>query len=181
MSCEVYRELLPAYLDDSLDEVRRTGFRSHLRSCAECRGLALETDPTLVFSLSRPGDPAPERVEACVTSVVAAVRREKLERRLRPSGRRWLAAAAVVVLTLFAATAWWLKAGRPGDAPAISADAHEVEVPNQGAVEGIPVAVEPPPRVEVETTEQEVRVYQYAIGDDGSTGAVFIVNPALEL
>ena len=27
----------------------------------------------------------------------------------------------------------------------------------------------------------EVRVYQYAIGDDVTTGAVFIVNPAMEL
>ena len=39
-------------IDDSLDEVRRTGFRSHLRSCAECRGLALEAD--------RGGDPGPD-------------------------------------------------------------------------------------------------------------------------
>ncbi len=29
--------------------------------------------------------------------------------------------------------------------------------------------------------QEEVRVYQYAIGDDGTTGAVFIVNPAMEL
>ena len=40
--------------------------------------------------------------------------------------------------------------------------------------------VEPPPRVEVDMTENEVRVYQYATEDD-ATGAIFIVNPAMEL
>ncbi len=181
MSCEVYRELLSAYLDDSLDEVRRTGFRSHLKSCDGCRKLALAEEPTLVFSLSRRSGPSPERIEACVASVVAGVRQEKLRQRLRPSRRPWLAAAAAVMLAVIASTAWWMRGDLAEDLSQLQADAHDVEVSLPAVVESVPLATEPPPRVEVEMIHDEVRVYQYAIGDDVTTGAVFIVNPAMEL
>ncbi len=181
MSCEVYRELLSAYLDDSLDEVRRTGFRAHLKSCDECRELALAEEPTLIFSLSRRSGPSPERIEACVASVVAGVRQERLQRQLRPSRRPWLAAAAAVMFAIIASTAWWMSGNQTDDLPQLQADAHEIEVSVPSAVEAIPVPAEPPPRVEVDMIQDEVRVYQYAIGDDVTTGAVFIVNPAMEL
>lgn len=180
MSCESYRELLTAYLDDSLDEVRRAGFRSHLQGCAECRGYAISQEPTLVFSLARPTEPGPEKIEACVSAVVAGVRREQLQRELRSPRRRWLAAAAAVVIAVIASTAWWVNSGKPGDAPTLQAAAHETELVAPVTVEEAPAAAEPPPRVEVDMNE-EVRVYQYAIGEDESTGAVFIVNPAMEL
>ena len=108
MSCEDYRELLPAYLDDSLDEVRRAGFRAHLRSCAGCREFALAEDPALIFSLVDRIEPERERVEACVAAVTAGIRQERLRRRLRPSRRPWLAAAAAVLVAVTAAGAWWL-------------------------------------------------------------------------
>lgn len=181
MSCEVYRELLPAYLDESLDEVRRTGFRSHLKSCAECREFAIEAEPTLVFSLARCTDPSPDRIEACVHAVVAGVRQEKLERRLRTSRRPWLAAAAAVVVAIIAASMWWMGSGDGIPAPTLQADAQGTEVAGASAAEQAPIPTKPPPRVEVDMTHEEVRVYQYAIGDDASTGAVFIVNPAMEL
>ena len=181
MSCEVYRELLSSYLDDSLDEVRRTGFRAHLKSCDGCREMALAEEPTLLFSLSRRSRPSPERIEACVVSVVAGVRQEKLQKQLRPSRRPWLAAAAAVVLAIIASTAWWMRGTQVGDHPQLQTDAREVEVSIPSVVEAVPLATEPPPRVEVDMIQDEVRVYQYAIGDDGTTGAVFIVNPAMEL
>jgi len=181
MSCEDYRALLSAYLEESLDEVRRTGFRAHLRSCDQCRDFAIAEDPTLVFSLARGSDPAPERIEACVTAVIASVRQERLERRLRPSRRPWLAVAAALLMAVIASTAWWLTGGQSGETPQIQADAHEVGTAGPVAPEETPTLIEPPPRVEVDMTQEEVRVYQYAIGDDGTTGAVFIVNPAMEL
>ena len=181
MSCEVYRELLPAYLDDSLDEVRRTGFRTHLRSCAECRGFVIAEEPTLLFSLAPQSEPSPERIEVCVASVMAGVRQERLRQRLRPSRRGWLAAAAVFVLAIIAATAWWTSGNRFGDVPKLQADAHDVEISNPATAQEAPAPIKPPPRVEVDMTQEEVRVYQYAIGDDATTGAVFIVNPAMEL
>lgn len=181
MSCEVYRELLPAYLDDSLDEVRRTGFRAHLGSCSECRDLAVAQEPTLIFSLSRRSEPSPERIEACVASVVAGVRQERLQKQLRPSRRPWLAAAAAVMVAIIASTAWWMRGDGVDEGAVLQADANGVEVSVPVSVEEIPAPSEPPPRVEVDMVQEEVRVYQYAIGDDVTTGAVFIVNPAMEL
>jgi len=109
------------------------------------------------------------------------VRQERLQKQLRPSRRPWLAAAAAVMLAIIASTAWWMSGNQADDLPQLQADAHEIEVSVPSAVEVIPVPAEPPPRVEVDMIQDEVRVYQYAIGDDVTTGAVFIVNPAMEL
>jgi anti-sigma factor RsiW len=179
MSCDAYHELLPAYLDDTLDEVRRTGFRAHLKACAECREHMLAEEPTLALILGKRPQPSAERVEACVTAVMAGIRRERLERRLRPSRRPWLAAAAAVLVAVVAASWWWIGPGggaEPSDPGAAIAVAESETAP----VESAPPLIEPP-RVEVDMTQEEVRVYRYAIGDDTSTGAVFIVNPSLEL
>jgi len=181
MSCEDYRELLAEYLDESLDEVRRAGFRAHLARCAECRDLAIAEDPTFMLALAGRREPSPDRIEACVTGVMAGIRQEKLQRRLKPSRRPWLAAAAAVVLAVVASTAWWVTSGGPVESPPLQAEATEVEVLEPVVSDEVPKATEPPPRVEVDMTQEEVRVYQYAIGDDGTTGAVFIVNPAMEL
>lgn len=181
MSCEDYRELLTEYLDDSLDDVRRAGFRAHLDRCAECRDHAISEDPTLLLSMAGRPEPSSERIEACVTGVMAGIRQERLQKRLRPSRRPWFAAAAAVVLAIIASTVWWMNGGQTVETPPLQADAHEVEILAPVIPEEIPEATEPPPRVEVDMTQEEVRVYQYAIGDDGTTGAVFIVNPAMEL
>jgi anti-sigma factor RsiW len=181
MSCEDYRQLLTEYLDDNLDEVRRAGFRAHLKRCAECRDHAIASDPTFLLSLAGRPEPSADRIEACVTGVMSGIRQEQLQRRLRPSRRPWFAAAAAVLLAVIASTLWWMNAAQTVETPTLQADAHEVETLDPATPEEIPEATEPPPRVEVDMTQEEVRVYQYAIGDDGSTGAVFIVNPAMEL
>ena len=182
MSCEIYRDLLPAYLDDSLDEVRRAGFRTHLRSCDRCREFALAEDPTLVFAFARRVEPEPAEIESCVEAVMSGIRRDRLERRLRPSRRPWFAAAAAVLVAAIAAGAWWIQADSAGGSIPLQADAHAIEAPEMSAVvDEAPAQVEPPPRIEVEMTQDEVRVYAYAIEDDASTGAVFIVNPGMEL
>jgi hypothetical protein len=78
---------------------------------------------------------------------------------------------------------WWVNSGGPTEDPILAADAATVEASAPAVVqdEEAPQSAEPPPRVEIEPTQDDVRVYQYAIGDDDSTGAVFIVNPSLEL
>jgi predicted anti-sigma-YlaC factor YlaD len=181
MSCEDYRELLSDYLEDDLDDVRRTGLRAHLSRCAECRDAAIALDPTFMLTLAGRPEPPADRIEACVTGVMAGIRQEKLQRRLQPSRRPWFAAAAAVILAVVASTVWWMGGTQPTETPALQADANEVEVLEPAAPEASTEAAEPPPRVEVDMTQEEVRVYQYAIGDDGTTGAVFIVNPAMEL
>ncbi len=180
MSCDAYRELIAAYLDDTLDDVRRTGFRAHLRSCAECRAYAIDREPTLALVPGGDRLADPERIESCVTAVMAGIRRDRLERRLRPARRPWLAAAAAVVIAVTAASWWWLappEAEITTDLNATAVVVQEAETP----VEIAPPARVEPPRVEVDMTQEEVRVYRYAIGNDNSTGAIFIVNPAMEL
>jgi len=113
--------------------------------------------------------------------VIAGIRQERLEKRLQPSRRPWFAAAAVIVVAIIAATVWWLNTGQTGGVTPQQANVLEVEAAGPAAGDEVAVASEPPPRVEVDMTHEEVRVYQYAIGDDATTGAVFIVNPAMEL
>jgi anti-sigma factor RsiW len=182
MSCETIRELLAAYLDDSLDEVRRSAFRAHLRSCASCRQIALAEEPTLIFALGEHREADPARVEACVTAVTAGIRQQRLQRRLRqPNRPPWLAAAAAVLMTVAGVGGWWLGSERGNEPAALQADAMSSAEAGATPAGEIPTDVEPPPRIEVDMTQEEVRVYQYAIDDDASTGAVFIVNPGMEL
>ena len=68
----------------NLDEVRRTGFRAHLKRCAECRDLAIAADPTFLLSLAGRPEPSADRIEACVTGVMSGIRQEQLQQRLRP-------------------------------------------------------------------------------------------------
>lgn len=182
MSCETYRELLAAYLDDSLDEVRRAGFRAHLRSCESCREQLLAAEPTLVFALAPRREPDRERVEACVAAVTAGIRQERLKRQLRGPRRTWLAAAAAVVVALAGAGGWWLGSEHgAAPPPALQAAAGNAVESGTALTSERPTVIEPPPRIEVDMAQDEVRVYQYAIEGDGSTGAVFIVNPGMEL
>jgi predicted anti-sigma-YlaC factor YlaD len=181
MSCDAYRELLSGYLEESLDEVRRTAFRAHLRSCTGCREYALAEEPTLIFALGERPEPDPARIEECVTAVVTGIRQDRLQRRLRPSRRPWFAAAAAAMVAVFAASVWWVSSGSgvAGDPQIV--DAGGVAVVEQPVPEQLQEVVEPPPRIEVDMKQDEVRVYQYAIEDDSAMSAVFIVNPAMEL
>jgi anti-sigma factor RsiW len=180
MNCASCRELLTAYLDETLDEVRRNQFRTHLRSCARCREHALGEEPTLVFALTDRPEPEPAEVEACVAAVVAGIRHDRLRRQLRSPRRGWLAAAAAVLIAVTATATWWLASNRVIGIAPVQADARGAQIPVAAVAERAPAMVEPPPRVEVDMTENEVRVYQYATEDD-ATGAIFIVNPAMEL
>lgn len=166
MNCKELHDALAAYLDDSLDEARRSLVRRHLRECPACRSRALAEDPTMMFAALGEPPVDPRRVEACAEAVTARIRQQRLQRRLSGPRRQWLAAAAAVVLSVGAAVTWWLL---PGAGEPVSAE---------GAAE--PEA-ERAPTVEVEMPSEDVRVYQFAAADDPDTAVVFIVNPALEL
>jgi AcrR family transcriptional regulator len=169
MDCTLYRDMLDAYLDDTLDAERRTIFRGHLRDCAGCRSWALAAEPSLLFAVADAPRIAPDRIEACAAAVTAQIRQQRLARRLARPRRPIMAAAAAAVLALSAGLLWRL-APDPGVAPSPALSQAALERPEAA-----------PPSVEVEMAGEGVRVYQLAAGGDQDTAVYFIVNPALEL
>ncbi len=169
MDCTLYRDMLDAYLDDTLDADRRSIFRGHLRDCAGCRSWALAAEPSLLFAVADAPRIDPDRIEACATAVTAQIRQQRLARRLSGPWRPIMAAAAAAILALSAGLLWRL-APDSGVAPSPTV--------NQAALDGSEAA---PPSVEVEMAGEGVRVYQLAAGGDQDTAVYFIVNPALEL
>jgi predicted anti-sigma-YlaC factor YlaD len=170
MGCRIFREMLDAYLEESMDEERRRWFRGHLRECPSCRNWALSRDPSLLFAGADAVQADSARVEACVTAVTAQIRQQRLFRRLHHRRRPWLAAAAAMVVAVSGALAWKTILS---DAGSQAPPEIEAQVENDVA--------NTPPTVEVEMAGDDVRVYQFATDDDDDTAVYFVVNPAMEL
>ena len=170
MDCNVFRELLSSYLDESLEEDRRRSFQRHLRECASCRESALSEDPSLLFAWAPEPVISQQDVEACAAAVKARIRQQRLAHRLQRRRRSWLAAAAAVVIMITGGFIWKVTIGGVGDSPAPGIEAFA-----EGNAETVP------PTVEVEMAGEDVRVYQFAADDDDDTAIYFIVNPAMEL
>lgn len=170
MNCETFEGLIEAYLADDLDDLRRRGFRDHLGSCRECRDKAIEADCSLILSAAPRREEDPQKIEAVTQAVMGQIRQQRIERRLRRPRRRWLAAAAMVVVALMGVTGWRVLSSGDGNETTLT-------VAEVNAVE----RTAPPPRLEVDMAGEGVRVYQYADDDDGDTAVYFIVNPAMEL
>ena len=169
MNCEIFREMIGSYLDETLEEGRRLWFRNHLRECPTCLKVALLEEPSLLFT-STPAVPADsESIEACVAGVTARIRQDRLERRLNRRRRPWMAAAAAAVMVVGGGLAWRAIIGSDGLLPVAAEASRQIE--NRVS----------PPTVEVETAGEEVRVYQFATDGDADTAVYFIVDPALEL
>ena len=169
MTCDNFHDLLESYLNDALDEPERQAFRQHLRSCERCRERAVIADPTLLFAAVAPTEPRSARVERVAEAVVAQIRQERLDRRVRPRIRGWLAAAAAMLILVAGASAW--RALQGGGAPT---PGETVE-----AVGGAAAKV-PPPEVRLDMHGEGVRVYEFADDGDDETAVYYVVNPALE-
>ena len=170
MDCNVFRELLSSYLDESLEEDRRRSFQRHLRECASCRESAMSEDPSLLFAWAPEPVISQQDVEACAAAVKARIRQQRLAHRLQRRRRPWLAAAAAVVIMITGGLIWKGTIGGIGDSPASGIEAFA-----EGDAQTVP------PTVEVEMAGEDVRVYQFAADDDDDTAIYFIVNPAMEL
>jgi len=170
MQCETFEELIEAYLGDALDDLQRRAFREHLGSCECCRDKAICVDPSLMLSAAPPRVGDPQKIEAVTQAVMGQIRQQRIDRRIHGRRRQWLAAAAMVVVSLVGVTGWRLLSSDGGEAPMLAVA--EVQATKQTV---------PPPRAEVNMTGEGVRVYQYADDDDSDTAVYFIVNPAMEL
>ena len=170
MNCEVFREIIGSYVDETLEEDRRLWFRTHLRECPTCRESALREEPSLLFAMAPSAPGEPEAVEACAAAVMSRIRQDRLERRLHRRRRPWMAAAAAAIMVLSGGLAWRTMIGGGSETlqPAVEAQLD-------------PELQKSPPTVEVEMAGEEVRVYQFANDEDADTAVYFIVDPALEL
>jgi predicted anti-sigma-YlaC factor YlaD len=169
MNCEIFREMVGSYVDETLEEDRRQWFRRHLRECASCRQSALKQEPSLIFATTTEKPAAAGSVEACAAAVTARIRQDRFERRLHHRRRPWLAAAAAAVMVVSGGLVWRAMVGDEKTAGPAVETAQDLE-PHIS-----------PPTVEVEMTGEEVRVYQFATDGDTNTAVYFIVDPALEL
>jgi len=170
MNCEIFREMIVSYVDETLEEGRRLWFRTHLRECPTCRESALREEPSLLFAMAPVAPVEPEAIDACATAVLGRIRQDRLERRLHRRRRPWMAAAAAAIMVVSGGLAWrsMIGGGSGTLQPAVEAQ--------RGTEQQIA-----PPSVEVETAGEDVRVYQFANDEDGATAVYFIVDPALEL
>jgi len=170
MNCEIFREIMGSYVDETLEEGRRQWFRIHLRECSNCRQTALREEPSLLFAMAPAAPGEPEAIEACTTAVMGRIRQDRLERRLHRRRRPWLAAAAAATLVISGGISWRALVGGGSETLQPVVEARRDAEPQNS-----------PPTVEVEMAGEEVRVYQFASEEDSDTAVYFIVDPALEL
>ncbi len=173
MNCRDFLSRMDAFLADRLEGVEAGDFRNHLRSCAACREVAVTADPVLLLSAAPLKEPSAEQVGSCVGAVIAIIHQDRLRRRIRKPGWRWMAAAAAAVVAVGAGLAWWAsqpdfeEGGMLFSQGGVSVAAHR-EGP-------------PPPHVEVEIPGGDVRVYRFANAGDNNTAVVYIVKESLDL
>jgi predicted anti-sigma-YlaC factor YlaD len=102
--CGILRGSFEDYLADALPAPQRRILREHLAACPECRGLAVEKDPTFVFARPVRDEVTPEETTRVLSAVMTGVALMETEKRIRRTRRRLAggtaAAAAVVALVL---------------------------------------------------------------------------------
>lgn len=172
MECKKFGLSIGEYLDDSLGGDDRRAFRKHMQTCVQCRADAIACEPSLMFASIGSLETDDRAVDECAEAVTALIRQDRLSRRLTPRFRPWLAAAAACLVLLAGGFVWRSSIW--------TADPSLVVVTTSDS-EGVAEESAPPPRVEIEMPESEVRLYQFAGSEDETTAVYFIVNEAMEL
>ena len=168
MNCDRFVALIDEYLADRLDGADRDAWREHLAGCPACREKALMREPTLMFATLPKRVPDAGAVSACANGVRSLIHRDSLVHRLHVRSRRWLAAAAAVILILGGGLLWRAQAGPEAGRPTVTAAGSPVRI------------TAPAPEVNVEMPGDHVRIYQFAVGSD-DLAVTYVVNPGMEL
>ncbi len=173
MGCEQVRERLRGFLDLELESAVESAVRAHLASCRECREAYIAAEPSLLLSV---GQAQPVAVDDAtfVASVMGGIHQSRLDAFERKHAmRRYLAVAAVAVLSLTATLAY-----RVTVAPTTTVAVAPTAVPLSPV--GRSADVEP---AFVEVEGEGVRLYQVATGGTSTPNVqvAFVVDPSLEL
>ncbi len=172
MNCQRFMLSIDDYLEERLDRDERRAFRGHLQTCAQCRREAAALEPSFLLAAGAPSEIDDRAVSECAETVTALIRQERLRRRLAPRFRHWVAAAAVCVIVLGGGLLWRV-APWGAEAPAAVVTVADSEEPAEGFA--------PPPMVEIQMPQSEVRVYQFAGSESETTAVYFVVNEEMEL
>jgi len=172
MNCKRFMLSIDDYLEERLDRDDRQAFRGHLQTCVRCRAEAAALEPSFLLSADVPSGIDQRAVSECADAVTALIRQDRLRRRLAPRSRHWLAAAAVFVIVLGGGFLWRV-APWGVESPLPEVTVADSERPAE--------ALAPPPTVEVQMPQSEVRVYQFAGADSETTAVYFVVNEKMEL
>ncbi|MEN8164358.1 MAG: zf-HC2 domain-containing protein [Acidobacteriota bacterium] len=173
MNCQRFMLSIDDYLEERLDRDDRQAFRGHLQTCAQCRAKATALEPSLLLAAGVPSEIDDRAVSECAETVTALIRQERLRRRLAPRSRRWVAAVAAMCVIALGGGLLWRTAPWAVEAPPAAATVADSQEPAEGFV--------PPPRVEIQMPQSEVRVYQFAGSESETTAVYFVVNEEMEL
>lgn len=178
-------ELLLRREDDSLSASDTRRLNAHLAACPGCRAVAIESDPTLLFSrLSASGEGRPDprlapEAQRVVSDVLAAIEVDRTRRRLASGSRRTLLRLAAGLLVATGLGGAW--AVKRGGAPLIQtaqkdeARALRPTVPAPASAESVAAAAVSRPLIEG-VQSPDATIYQFAASAPGEPSVVFIVD-----
>jgi hypothetical protein len=170
----------PMHPDALTGEVRRR-LTHHLQECEACRRAALETDPTLVFSLRSEVGEADADSAAMIASVRSLRRVRGLE--MAPSRNRRLTGGGIAAAVLGAMLLMLVPSGgerRAGSFPVPGQPGTELSADRDQQLTGfgtLPPRVQESPILE-DLDRQEARVYQV---DEEDLSVVMVVDESLDL
>jgi hypothetical protein len=148
LRCEQVDELLPDYLEDSLDVVAKLELESHVRSCVRCTGLVADLNDIRTEAAALPElspsrdlwDGIAARIDTPVVSISAA---PSHSRQPVLATRRWLAAAAVALIAVSSGATYMMMRASSGSqlASAVDSTATPVLDPAIAPAPTVPVVV----------------------------------------
>ena len=162
-TCTEIQVLLDRHLALELPPEQEREVRKHLEDCGACRAVVARRDPVAAFAF-RLAAASVGADESFVAEVMAGIHQHRIEHRLHRRGRRWLAAAAAVVLAVL------------GGFLVLRGDVETVA--QRAAEQAAPPAAE---AAFVEVEGDGVRVYQFAGPNQEGVQVALIIDPRLEL